>query len=282
MKEYKSVFRFAMRSVKGQMKNAGFYIVLAVIFVIIQLICYGIGGYLHSTGDKMNLFEIYVWFMSARTSQIIYLLGLVLIICGCDFFSNGAIYNLIRMRRKTWVASHIVYMTIIIAVYNLWLLISFWFSCKGAVTIYGVWSDAAYTAGQFWVEDIGIRAIMGVSYKMLSFNPNMVGILTFVMSMFIGLFVGMVLLAFMLYGKSVWGIACIVLLWFMDMLFVERFTWAVFRRIFPFSLSRTGQLGFCSSGPPVSYAIAYFVLAVIVLIAILEKIAKKVDFVKME
>lgn len=282
MKEFKSIFQFSMLSVKDQLRNIGFYIVLLVVFFVIQFICYDIGDYLHATNDKMNIFEIYIWFLSIRNSQIIYLAGLVFVICGCSFFSNGAAYGLIRMKRKTWVASHIFYLLTIVAIYNISLIVFFWISCKGAITVKGIWSNAAYVAGQFWIEDIGIRSMMDVNYSMLSFNPNYVGILTFVLSLLIGLIVGMIMLAFMLCRKSVWGIACIVLLWFMDMLLVERFNIEIFRKILPFSLSRSGQLGFCYSGPPVIYAIAYFILFTIVMIAILEKISQKVDFVKME
>lgn len=262
--------------------NAGFYIVLIVIFFVIQLICGDVGKYLSSNGDQMNLFEMYIWFMSSRGSQLIYLLGIIFIVCGCAFFGNGAAYNLMRMKRKTWIASHITYMGGIVAIYNICFLLFLWVPCRGALTIKSIWSDAAHVAGQMGIESIGIQPVMGVNYKLLSFNPNLVGILTFVISMFLGMFVGMVLLAFMLYGKFAWGVALIGLLWFADVLLVERFSMSVFHRVFPFSLSRVSQMGFCSIGPPVPYAIAYFLLASFVLVVVLEKISTRIDFVKME
>lgn len=282
MKEHKVITKFAILSLDRQIRNVGFYVILIVTFFAIQFICYDIGDYLHQTSDKMNIFEIYIWTMSSRGAQVLYLLGLLFLIHGCDFFSNGAAFFLIRMKRKSWISSHIMYLTEVIVLYNIFLIVFFGIACKGAITFNSSWSNAAHMAGQFWVEDIGIRAIMGVNFKMLSFNPNHIGLLTIVLSICIGLFVGMFILIFMLIHKPIWGIAGICLLWFLDMLLVERWDFAVLNKFFPFSMSRVGQIGLWSAGPSLLYTIAYFVVLLVVLAAVLAKIVKKTDFIKME
>lgn len=282
MKAYKVIPRFSVLSIERQMKNAVFYVVLLVTLFVVQIVCYGVGDYLYETSDKMNIFEIYIWMMSSRGSQLLYLLGLLFCVYGCEFFRNSAPYFMIRMNRKIWIISNVLYLLLIVLGYNIYLIFCLGVACKGAVTISGVWSDAAHVAGQIWVEEIGIRAIMGVNYHMLSYNPNIIGLLSVALSVCIGLFVGMFLLLFMLIQKPVWGISGVCLFWFLDMLLIGRWGVTILQNFSPFAMSRVGNIGLWSAGSSLVHTFTYFVIILFVMSVLLKKVVRQMDFLKME
>lgn len=281
MKGYKSVMRFSWVSLKESFHSAGFYLVLIVIFLVIQFLCSGIGAYLHDTYDSMNIFEIYIWFMSRRNSQVIYLLGVMALIFGASFFHSGSAYFLLRTNRRTWIFSQMGYLFMIVTGFNLFILVSFIISCRGAVTFCGRWSEAALTACQTWVEDIGICSFISADAGFLVHNPNAVGIITLCLQILIGVITGMILLAFQARGKMVWGVMFVSILWFLEVTF-ELIVWEPLAYMTPFRLSRPAQLSLNGFGPPVIYAFAYLLLLCLVLESILLKLSKSIDFVKME
>lgn len=282
MKGYKCVARFSYISVKESLHSIVFYVVLAVIFFVIQYLCAGIGSYLHGTDDKMNIFEIYIWFNSRRSSHVIYLLGLIFLVCGTTFFHTGASYYLLRATRRIWVFCQIIYLFVITFIYNVFIVFSFCISCRGAITFAGRWSEAAFTACQFWTEDIGIISFIMADQGFLRYDPNMVGIVTFCLQLLVGMVVGMVLIAFQARGKMVIGVMVIVILWFAEVFIAEVAYFPQLSYITPFRLSTPGQLALNGGGPSVIYAFAYFILFILVLEAILVRLSKQVDFVKME
>lgn len=282
MKGYKSIVRFSRVSIKESLCSVIFFVVLAVTFFVIQYLCSGVGLYLHTIEDRMNIFEIYIWFNSRRQSHVIYLMGLIFLVCGTNFFHTGSSYYLLRTTRRTWVFSQIIYLFVITGIYNLFILISFWISCRGALTLKGEWSEAAFTACQFWTEDIGIISFIMADAGFLKHNPNMVGVITFALQLLIGVIVGMILIAFQAKGKMVIGVMLIVVLWFIEVMFTEAIGIPVLAYMTPFRLSTPGQLGLNEGGPSVIYAFSYLILLFVVLETILVKLSKQIDFVKME
>lgn len=214
--EGKVLVRYTKRSVEQQMKNIGFYVILFVTFCLVQFICYGVGDYLWQTGDKMNVFEIYIWSMTSSSTQLMYLLGVLFCVYGCEIFHKGASFFLIRMNRKTWLLSQVFHIVAVVVIYNVFFIISYTIACRGAITFRNSWSQATRIAGQTWVESIGIRGIMSVNSKMLLIGPTGAAALVLLMSVLIGTFVGILLLIFMLLRKPIIGIVTICLIWFME------------------------------------------------------------------
>lgn len=282
MNNWKCVGRFARVSIKENFHSIVFYLVLIVIFLIIQYLCAGIGSYLRSTEDQMNLFEIYIWFNSRRQSHVIYLLGLLFLICGTTFFHTGASYYLLRATRKIWVLSQIVYLFATVLIYNFVILLSFWISCKGALTLRGEWSMAAFTACQFWTEDIGIVSFIMADYGFLRHNPNTLGVITLCLQVLVGVIVGMIMVAFQAKGKMVVGVMVVVLLWFVEVMFDEHLHIAGSEYLTPFRLATPAQLALNGSGPSVTYAFVYMIVLAAILTFVLTKLSKQVDFIKME
>lgn len=283
MREYKSVFRFSRVSVIESLRSVVFFVVLAITFFFIQYLCADVGTYLHTMDDRMNIFEIYIWFNSQRQSHVIYLLGLIFLVCGTNFFHTGSSYYLLRTTRKSWVFSQIIYLFTMTGIYNLFILVSFWISCKGALMIRGAWSQAAFVACQFWTEDIGIVSFIMADEGFLRYNPNFLGCVTFLLQILIGVIVGMILIAFQTKGKMAIGVLTIIVLWFVEVMLAEGFSAPALAYITPFRLSTPGQLAFSGAGgPSIIYAFAYLILLFMALEALLLRLSKHVDFVKME
>ena len=282
MKEYKNIVRFSFVSIRDNIHNVMFYLVLVVMFCAIQFLCADVGSYLHNTHDRMNIFEIYIWFMARRSSQIIYILGLIFLLCGTNFFHTGASYYLLRTNRRNWIFSQLLYLFILVIGFNLFILISFWISCKGAITIEGIWSNAAYIAAQTWTEDIGILSFIMVDFGLLKHNPNVLGIITFFLQLLAGIFTGMLLIAFQAKGKMAYGIMVVGVLWFTEVMFEFVRGFPAIAYMTPYRLTRISQLSLNNSGPSVFYAFCYLLLLFWIMETILLKLSKTVDFVKME
>ena len=114
MKEYKTTIRFSILALKESFRSILTYLVFIISFLIIQFLCSGIGDYLKETNDSMNIFEIYTWFMSTKTSQMFYLLGILVLAASASFFFNGAAYYLLRLNRKVWIKSQIIHFFILL------------------------------------------------------------------------------------------------------------------------------------------------------------------------
>lgn len=99
MKASKESLRLAKLSLASEMKNPTLYVILLCVFFLIQFCFRGISPYLKSVSGQMNVFELYIFFMASRTSQMLYLLGQIMLSCGVLFFHTGAAYHLIRTNR---------------------------------------------------------------------------------------------------------------------------------------------------------------------------------------
>lgn len=282
MKEFKNIILLTRNSLSNMSRSILFYFVLGGMFLIIQFLCPNVGTYLKETDGSMNLFEIYIWFMARRTSQVIYLLGLIFLLGVTTFFHSGVSYCLIRTNRKNWVLSQILYLIVLVVVFNIFLIISFVVACHGAVNLCGQWSDAAFMAVQYWTEEIGIISVIGADYGFLKHNPNFLGGMSFVLEVLIGTITGLILYIFQMKGKMPYGITVVSVLWFLEVM-LERYVWLPWLAyLTPYRLSRLGQLSLNFEGPSVIYAICYLILFILILETILTRISKTIDFKNME
>ena len=77
MKDCKRVLNFSMISLRDTLKNVTLYAFLLVILCVLLYLFGGVRKYLVENGDRMNLWEIYIWFLSTRQSQLIYFLSIL-------------------------------------------------------------------------------------------------------------------------------------------------------------------------------------------------------------
>lgn len=276
----KGILKFSVLSLKHQLQNVGFYMILLIILILLKIVCAQLGVYLKETDGVMNIFELYTWLL-AGGSRIIYMLGLLVIIFGCGFFHNQVAYCLVRMTRTEWILSHVLYLVIISVIYNIFFLVCFWICCGGAITFDGVWSDAAYV-GKDWIGAIGIQMVMYIHSGFFTYNPNFVGLLTMVFSVIASVIVGMLLVAFSLMNKGIFGIACFCGFYFGEIVLVNIMELKNLSYLFPFGCTNVSYLLLDSSRPNLLYGGIYCAVLCAVLLILLIKIASKVDFAKMD
>jgi hypothetical protein len=282
MKEYKTILRFSFLSIKEELRSVNIYIFLVIIFFVIQFCFSGVGAYLNHNNDSMNIFELYIWFMTTSNSQIIYLIGIFFLARGVVFFNLGSAYYLLRTNKKTWIASQMVYIFFIVAAYNLFLILSLCIACGTSLNLSNNWSNAAITACQFGADAIRIKPIVSAPFRILQCNPNFIGLVTFLLSLLIGTCVGIVIIYFTIKNRVVYGIFSIFGVWFLDLLIENNPSFKNGTYVSPFGLSRVARLSLNSAGPSLWYAIVFNLCLIIILIQVLMEISKKIDFVKLE
>lgn len=277
------VLRLSRVSIVETLQSAVFWFTLGIFVLILVYLCGGVGAYLMQNDYSMNLFELYIWFQSARFSRIIYLSVLLVLICGLTFFHRGASYYLLRINRKIWVKSQLIHLLVMIVFINLVMLIAFFIGCRGSVNIIGDWSSAAFVACQFGAQEIGLGMSFYANPYFLAHNPNVLGIVTMILMILNSLLVGMVILACQAKGRVFLGIILVLGFWFGEiMMLVENFSNPILPYLTPFRLSMLSLIGIGGVGPSVVYAITYHILFCFVLGSVLMKLSKQVDFLKME
>ena len=282
MKGFRVAFRYARLSVSNELREPSVYFILLGVFLIIQFCFDGVSEYLYTSLDKMNVFELYIFFMSTRTSQIIYIIGIVILSCGVLFYSTGAAYYLIRADRKKWIMGQSTYLLFMTLCYNLFIFLALCVACGGNLTFHNEWSNASLIASQFSVDSIGIKPIIYVSYGMLQVSPIFAGVVTFVLSILIGMNTGLIMIFSNMRNKNIFGIAAIIILWFVDILVENEPFFSKLNYLSPFGLSRISRLSVMGSGPSLIYAVICLLMLATIETYFLFEAAASVDFVKME
>ena len=281
MKDFKQVFRFSSIYVKDSFRSASLYLVWIIVFFIIQFVCADLGKYLHSAGDRMNIFEVYILFQRIIGPYNIFIIGVLILILATTFNQSGLTFSLLRINRKKWIGSQLLHIFAMVFSLNVFFLISCIITCKGAVTLSGTWSDAALIASQLWVEDIGILSVLKMEYAFLRYDPNMLGGVVFLLQTLLGMVAGIILLIFRTRNKLVLGVLVTCLLWFGDWM-LTRVPQLWVQYLLPFHMACPGNLRVNNAGPSLGYAIVYFTILLVVLIGILFKLSRQIEFLKME
>ncbi len=280
MKELNYALRYGVLSARRELCSINLYLVLLMAFFWIQSNLAGLSGYLADSKGRMNIFELYVHFLSGRSSQIVYLLGILAVSCGTLFYSGGAAYYLIRGNRRRWVLGQAVYLLIATAGYNLFLLFSFCFSTGGRLTLANEWSMASVLAEQFGTRVIGCEGFR-VYRTVTEMSPVSAGLLTFLLSMLVGMALGMIMICLGMHRKGIPGIVLIVVAWWADILIENTPGFSQAGYLSPFALSRLSSL-MSLKAATIAYATVFFCIIIAIAFAVLLKSAQKVDFMKLE
>lgn len=281
MKGFKRVFRYGVLSVKSELRSVNLYLVLLFSGFMIQNSVGGVSDYLAESKDRMHIFELYVHFLSSQRLQITYLLGIMAVSCGSLFYSNGAAYYLIRGNRRRWALGQVLYLLLVTAGYNLLLLFLFFLSTGGHVTFTNKWSTASVLAEQFGGALIGLPNV-GISHDVLQMSPLSAGLITFLLSVLVGMAAGMVMICFGMRNKGVFGVAILAITWFADYLITGSPLFWKATYLSPFGLSNISRLLSLNGSAAVRYAVVFFCILIAIEFCILFKSAEKVDFMKLE
>ena len=282
MEDFKKGVRFSALAVREEFRNANFYLFLIIVFFVLQFCFSGVGDYLASQKDKMNIFELYIPFMSCRTSQIIYLIGILLFSCGVNFFNTGTAYYLIRADKNVWVIGRLLYLMETLVFYNAFLLLNLWWACGGRLSVRARWSEAYLAASQYGSESIGIWPIVQFSYGLTGNNPNVLGFFSLLLAILIGLIVGALVINFHQRNRLVYGVLAIIGIWYLDILVENTPNLKNILYISPFGLSRLYRLSLNGGGPVTWYAISYLACLFLAILYISRNQSEKIDFIKIE
>ena len=280
--EYKKVIRYVKAIIKLEVHNVSVYLLLLSIFLIIQYCFSNVSDYLIENSQSMNFFELYVAFISRRQSQLIYIVAIILLIKGGCFSDSSMTFYLVRMNKKIWLNTQWIYVFLEITLLNLFIMVCILVASNGLCDLKPEWSDAFLTASQFSPEKIGIRSIVSFSYNLTKYNPNFIGIITFVLSMMIGMVSGITIIYFDIMKKTIVGAITVLLLWFLDVIVEFVPVFSVFEYISYYGLSRIYRLSVNNYRPTIVYSICFFSCSIIILYNIGIYIVKKIDVLKME
>lgn len=282
MKGFKAAVNFTRVSVRDAYGNITLYVFLCVVFFVIQFLFGGAGDWLRANGSRMNLWELYIWFMSTRQSQVIYLLGVIFLAGQAMNFHSESAYYLLRMDRAAWAFSRALLLLVHVVALNVFFLASFCIVCKGMVTIEGAWSEAAMTAARFSVEELGMRPVVSMPFGLLQSNPNAAGGLAFALAVLIGMFTGLLLMLFYMNNRPGYGIMLLFLLWFLDIVIESEAFMTVLEYMSPFGLSRLSRLSINYGRPLVLYAVLFLGCLTGLLSQLLIRFSESIDFIKLE
>ena len=191
------------------------------------------------------------------------------------------VFYLARMNRRTWVRAHVITLFTHIVELNIFLLFCFAVASGGRITLAGEWSRAAFMGAQFGSSEvIGLRGIFLIFYGLLSFNPNVVGALSLLLAVLLGMTMGLVMMIFALWHKTAFGGMVLFLLWFLDVLAVSVPIFKVFQYILPFGLARLSYTTWNYGAVAPDYCILFLLIFTLLLIWISDFVCDQVDFVK--
>ncbi len=280
MTECKTAFRCGKISIQEQFKSGNIYILLFLVYCIIWYTYSGVSKSLYQTRDCVNIWELYIWFLSSRFSQLLYI---IMILCfGYQAISIqcGNTYTIFRSNKKAWVLGRVLHLLFNVILLNLVILFSTWSICGWRIGISGEWSKAAMTASQFYVEKVGMRTLVYIPTGVLRTNPNMAGTIQFLLSVLAGMFSGMLLLVFSLANRAAYGVSIIFGIWYLDILISEEPILGILEYASPYGLARIGRstlnYGFFST----NYALMGLALMCAVMMEMSMILCEKTDFVK--
>lgn len=279
MKECKQVLRLAKLATVELLHNATLYLFLLFLCGFLQFCYSGIGEYLKQSGDYMNLFELYIVTMDTDRSQLLYLIGCLVLAFGMNFYRQNTTYYLIRVNRRIWSFSWILYLICGSVLMNLIFWVNMWVACAGRITLQGSWSDAAKLAVvSNDVSTINLVSIVEFDGGILKSNPNHLGVITFLFSIFLALCVGLLLTIFQQSRKSVIGLFLILFLWFVD---IPIRTIPALRKltyVSLFSMTRVSRLKPADDGPTVGYVFVFLIVFLWGFVLLWGKQEKKREF----
>ena len=108
MKGFRTAFHYSRITLRDSLHNISTYVTLVSLFLVVQYYCPGISRYLAENGERLNLWELYIWSMSTRQSQLLYLAGVIGLTCQVVRLHGGTAFYLARMKRRIWVRAQLL------------------------------------------------------------------------------------------------------------------------------------------------------------------------------
>lgn len=190
------------------------YFTLLLIFSVMQV---GLGGaktYLIESGQRFQAVELYVFAHSSRVFQLVFILGLLLLLGDAPFLKEGMSFRLIRTNRFQWLLGQFLSCVVIGAAYLLAIELLFLLLFIGHVSFQNEWSEAVILAAQIG-NGMVLNIEMAVSFSMKIIkagSPYAMFGLTLVYSLLLYTFFSALLIVCNLRLRS--GIGCLAVMAF--------------------------------------------------------------------
>ena len=164
----RSSFHFVQYNLKILFTSPRPYITLLILFSIMQVGMGGAKGYLIEHGQTFQAVELYVFTHSSHVVQLIFILGLLLLLGDAPFLKEGMSFHLIRTNRFQWLLGQFLSCIVISAVYLLAIEFLFLVVFLGHVNFQNKWSDPVILAAQ-----VGMERAIGIEIAVL-FSMNVI------------------------------------------------------------------------------------------------------------
>lgn len=283
MVSHKKYKNYLCLSLWSEFTSSKIYLILLLVFIFIWSSFSGVTQWLHDNNDVLNVFELYIFMGTNVFTQSLYLIGILIMSCGRFFFDTGAVYYLIRMDKKTWVISQVIYMFVMVVIFNILLILMFIPICGFRITIDGSWSNAAFAGCSAGAMFVNIVDIISMSFPgLLAYNPNFVGILSFFLLVVEGVTVGVLMMIFTMKKKPYYAIAIVFGGQFLDLaicneLGANSFIYKIWGHIAPFNMYKIASSSLNGGSIPIIYIVIYVVVILYVLVGMLIRLTSTFD-----
>lgn len=288
MERFKRALNYLKLSLMAEFTSPIIYAVFIILFLFIWSSFSGVTSWLSENNDSLNLFEFYTFFGCDFFTNTIYLTGIMFVSCGIFFFNSGSAYYLIRMDKRTWVNSQIIYMFVMTVIYNIALIVMFIIACGGKITFDGSWSKAAFVGCSGGAMQINIVDVISMlTPGLLTYNPNFIGIVSFFLLTVEGASAGLLMIWLTMKRKTVYAVAVIFGGQFLDMLAINEISsntivGKIWSYAVPFRMYRVNFSSLNNGKVSIIYSMIYITVILTVLILLIRRSAADIDFVKDE
>lgn len=192
----RSVIHFVGYNLKRLFSSPRLYIAFLVVFAGVLLCFGGARSYLIDSNEMVQAVELFVFANGSWVSQLVFTLGLLLLLGDAPFLKEGISFHLVRTSRSRWVWGQILSCIVIVVIYLLLIevmILLIFFDCS---SFHNKWSNAITLASQLG-NGMVINIEMAIGFPMHVLeagSPWSIFGLTFLYDMLLYIFFCMVLM----------------------------------------------------------------------------------------
>ncbi|MDD6212920.1 MAG: hypothetical protein PUB22_07250 [Clostridiales bacterium] len=284
MDNKKAKWQFARYNYQKTWSNPRIYCMAAAVFLIYLWYYKDLPSYLAQEQTSMNVFEMYILNMNSIYMERYVFMGFLLLICDIPFLESGLQYYMLRSHRKDWLAGQFLYIGSMIVLYNLFIFLVFAACTGGHISFTGDWGEVVQKAMmplQDFPDVLADVSSAGLMTRYSTMTPLTVMGISFLWSClwmfaFSAVFFALVLFAD---SRAAWifiGYSFLLdIAYRQDIFLAEISKWVL--RVSPLTFSRWMDLGVVPGLPSMVYALAFFLLLIVLSLMICRRYLNTFD-----
>lgn len=162
----RSILPFVGCNLKKLFTSPKPYILFLLLYTVLRI---GVGGastYLEEHGQMLQAVELYIFTQNSGFFQLIFIMGLMLLIGDAPFLREGMSLRLIRTSRKKWLTGQIVSCVIISAVYLAVIELLLVTLFRNHISFQNQWSNPIRLAAQVRTGGMAINIEAAIEFTM--------------------------------------------------------------------------------------------------------------------